>query len=681
MNFPLMQPATLPLFSQLRVEEFEPLIRRIIEENEQKIEQLAQLGEQTSWDNFVAPLEDLHNRLERAWSPVRHLHSVADSESLRAAYNVCLPLITHYYNAVSQHPGLYAGYRALHDRAEFAALDAAQQQAVHYALREFHLSGVDLPASGQARYRDLSQRIAALEAQFGENVQDCVHAWKKWVKEEAQLAGVPATTKELLREQARRENIEGWLLTLDLPAYLPVLQHAHDRALRQEIYTAYATRAASAGPHDPRWDNTAVIQELLALRHARAALLGFANHAEYALAKNMAETPRQVLDFLCDLARRAYPHGRRELAELAEFAAQRGLSGELEAWDIPYYAEALRQERHDLNREVLRPYFPAPQVLAGLFTIFQRLFAVRLHAIDHADTWHEEVRLYELRGAQEQILGWCYVDLYARKHKRGGAWMDEYCARKKDDHGVQLPVAYVNCNFPPPSNDAPALLTHEHVVTLFHEFGHAMHHLLTEVNVLSMSGIHGMPWDAVELPSQCLENWCWQPEALELFAHHYQTGEPLPKVMLDNLLNAKNFHAGMYLLRQLEFALFDMRLHTEFTPDREDGDFVQRIMDETRAEVAVVRYPAYNRMQNSFSHIFSGGYSAGYYSYLWANVLAADVFAAFEEEGVFNRATGERYVRAILSVGGACAPLEAFQTFRGRPPEFGALLRRLGLEG
>jgi len=602
---------------------------------------------------------------------------VLDSEPLRAAYNACLPKLSVYHTELGQHQGLFRAYRRIADSPEYARLDSAQRKVIDDALRDFRLSGVTLPPEQRDRYKAIMQELTQLSARFAENVLDATQAWTRHLTDETQLAGLPDSARALARQTARQRGLDGWLLTLELPSYLPVLNYADDRDLRRELYDAYCTRASDQGPNAGQWDNGPVMERILALRHELARLLGFRDYTEYSLATKMADSPDQVLAFLADLAGRAQPQAQKELAELQEFArAQSGIE-QLEAWDIGYYSEKLRQHRYHLSQEELRPYFPTTRVLPGLFAVAEKLFGIAIRPLDGVEVWHPDVRVFEIVDDAGDRRGRFYLDLYARPHKRGGAWMDGCLARRLTDEGVRPPAAYLVCNFSPPVGDDPSLLTHGEVLTLFHEFGHGLHHLLTTVNYPPVAGIHGVEWDAVELPSQFLENWCWSRDALTLLAGHYQTGEPLPEALYQRMLAARNFQAGILMVRQLEFGLFDFRLHREYDPAR--GGRVLEVLDAVRRQVAVIVPPAYNRFANAFTHIFAGGYAAGYYSYKWAEVLSADAFSAFEENGIFDVPTGERFRRSILEAGGSRPALASFVEFRGREPQIEPLLRLSGI--
>ena len=677
MTNPLLTTADLPRYAAIRPEHIESAIDRVLADNRVELERLLAAHHTYTWDTLIQPLEELEDRLNKAWSPVNHLHSVRDSEDLRAAYNACLPKLSAYYTELGQHEGLYRAYRQIADGPEYPRLDPAQRKVIDNALRDFRLSGIALPPAQRDRYKAIMQELAQLSAKFSENVLDATQGWTQHLGDEAQLAGLPESAKALARQTARQRDLDGWLLTLELPSYLPVLNYADDRELRRTLYDAYCTRASDQGPNAGQWDNGAVMERILALRHEVAQLLGFHDYSDYSLATKMADSPDQVLAFLDDLARRAQPQAQRELDELRRFAHDRFGMDDLQAWDIGYYSEKLRQHRHRLSQEELRPYFPITRVLPGLFAVAERLFGIAIHPLDPIEVWHPDVRAYEIVDGAGTQRGRFYLDLYARPHKRGGAWMDGCLPRRVLSGVTRLPVAYLVCNFAPPVDDEPALLTHNEVQTLFHEFGHGLHHLLTMIDYLPVTGIHGVEWDAVELPSQFLENWCWSREALNLLAGHYQTGVPLPEELYQRMLAAKHFQAGILMARQLEFALFDFRLHHDYDPAR--GGRVREVLDAVRQQVAVILPPAYNRFANAFTHIFSGGYAAGYYSYKWAEVLSADAFSAFEESGIFDAATGTRFRENILEVGGSRPALASFVAFRGREPRIEPLLRLSGI--
>ncbi len=679
---PLLESHELPPFSAIQAEQVEPAIRQILDQNRLLLAQLLENKQGYNWDNLVAPLEAAGDRLDQAWSPVSHLNAVCNSESLRQAYTQSLALLTDYSTELSQNSQLYQAYEAIAQSPAFAQLNQAQQQAIRHALRDFRLGGVALSGEDKKRFADIQKRLSELSTHFSNNVLDATQAWHKHLEDATALAGLPESALGQAAQAAERKGLTGYLVTLDFPSYLAVMMYADDRALRQEVYTAYVTRASAEGrkadgSSAAEWDNTELIRETLALRHQLAQLLGFNNYAERSLASKMAESCDQVLGFLQELAVKSRPLGEKDIAELRAFAADQGCT-DLQAWDASYYSEKLRQAKYNLSQEVLKPYFPVERVIQGMFTIVQRLFGIEIEAVAGVDTWHPDVRYYRVfrQGGQEEIASF-YFDLFARDNKRGGAWMADCRVRRQTAQGLQKPVAFLTCNFTPPLGDTPSLLTHDEVTTLFHEFGHGLHHMLTRIDVAAVSGINGVAWDAVELPSQFLENWCWEPEAIPLISGHYQTGEPLPQALLDKMLAARNFQSGMQMLRQLEFALFDFRLHAEYDPTQPLDP--QALLDEVRTQVAVLPAPAFNRFQNSFSHIFAGGYAAGYYSYKWAEVLSADAFSRFEEEGIFNAETGQRFLREILQEGGSREPMELFVAFRGRKPSIAALLRHSGL--
>lgn len=677
MSNPLLTTADLPNYAAIQPQHVEPALDQTLADNRAAIDQLLSAHAVYTWKNLLQPLEELEDRLNKTWSPVNHLNSVQDSDALRAAYNACLPKLSAYYSELGQHQGLYQAYRQIADGLEYAQLDPAQRKVIDDALRDFRLSGIALPPEQQIRYQEMMQKLSQLSAKFSENVLDATQEWTRHLTDQAQLAGLPESALALARQTAQQRGLEGWLLTLELPSYLPAMNYADDRSLRKELYDAYCTRASEQGPNAGQWDNGPIMEQILALRYELAQLLGFHDYAEYSLATKMAESPQKVLTFLNDLAGRAKPQAQREFAELCEFARDQFGMNDLQAWDIGYYSEKLRQRRYQLSQEELRPYFPMNRVLPGLFAVVERLFEVMIHPLDGVETWHPDVQVYEIVDALGHRRGRFYLDLYARSHKRGGAWMNGCLGRRLVNDAVRLPAAYLVCNFTPPVGNDPALLTHNEVLTMFHEFGHGLHHLLTTVNYLPVAGIHGVEWDAVELPSQFLENWCWSREALTLLAGHYQTGESLPESLYQRMQAARHFQAGMIMLRQLEFALFDFRLHREYNSAQ--GGCVQDLLDDVRRQVAVLIPPAYNRFANAFTHIFSGGYAAGYYSYKWAEVLSADAFSAFEESGIFDSATGARFRDNILQVGGSRPALSSFIEFRGREPQIEPLLRLSGI--
>ncbi len=677
MNNPLLEKHGLPPFSLIRPEHVEPAIDQVLADNRAAIAQLLTGGQAYGWENLVAPLEELSDRLRRVWSPVGHMNSVVNSPELRAAYNACLPKLSDYATELGQNDRLYQAYQSIADGPSFSALDTAQKKIITNALRDFRLSGVALPAEQKARFKEIMQELSNLNAKFEENLLDTTNAWHKHIGDEKELAGLPPTALALLAQYAQQRELDGWVVTLEFPSYIPVITYGDNRDLRREMYEAYVTRASDAGPHATQWDNTPVMEKILALRHESARLLGFNNYAEYSIAPKMARSTDEVLAFLNDLAQRSLTMARNELAEVRAYAREQHGLDELEAWDVAYYSEKLRQHRYAISKEDLKPYFPEGRVVAGMFQVVKRLYSLDIRERKDVDVWHSSVRFFDIYDESGELRGQFYLDLYARQHKRGGAWMDECVTRKRSVAGVQAPVAYLTCNFSPPVGDDPALFTHEEVLTLFHEFGHGLHHMLTKVDYPSVAGIAGVAWDAVELPSQFMENWCWHREALDLIAAHYQSDAALPDTLYQKMLAAKNYQAGMQMVRQLEFAIFDFRLHLEYDPAR--GARVYDVLDEVREQVAVMKPPSFNRFPHSFSHIFAGGYAAGYYSYKWAEVLSSDAFAAFEETSIFDRDTGLRFLSAVLEQGGSREPMELFIEFRGREPTIDALLRHSGI--
>ncbi|HAT2714959.1 oligopeptidase A [Aeromonas hydrophila] len=678
MNNPLLTMDSLPPFSQIQPDQVQPAVTQAIADCKQKISDVLAQRDPHTWDSLIAPLEEVNDRLARIWSPVSHLNSVLNSEALRAAHDACLPLLSEFQTYVGQHEGLYQAYRELAESDDFPLLSGAQRKEIQNTLRDFRLSGIGLPAEAQQRYGEIQARLSELASRFSNNVLDATQGWSKLVTDEAELAGLPQSAQAAARQLAELKGKEGWLFTLDIPSYLPVMMYADNRALRAELYEAFTTRASDQGPNAGKWDNSAIMTELLTLRRELAQLLGFANYAELSLATKMADKPEQVVNFLTDLAAKSLPQGKAELEEIRAFAAEQHGQGELAAWDLAYYAEKLKQHKFSISDEQLRPYFPASKVVKGLFEVVKRVFGMKVRERLGIDTWHPDVRFYDIFDAEDELRGSFYLDLYAREHKQGGAWMDVCLGRRyRQDGSLQKPVAYLTCNFNGPVDGKPALFTHNEVVTLFHEFGHGIHHMLTRIDVAGVAGINGVAWDAVELPSQFLENWCWESEALAFISGHHETGEPLPADLLEKMLTARNFQAAMQMLRQLEFALFDFRLHQEFDPA--SADQIPALLDEVRSQVAVMTPPAFNRFQHSFSHIFAGGYAAGYYSYKWAEVLSADAFSRFEEEGIFNPATGQSFLKNILEKGGSKEPMELFRAFRGREPQVDALLRHSGI--
>ncbi|XYK61661.1 oligopeptidase A [Serratia marcescens] len=676
----MLTPFSLPPFSAIRPEDIVPAVQSALADCRAAVERVVAQPGPFTWDNLCQPLAESDDRLSRIWSPIGHLNSVKNSPELRAAYEQALPLLSEYGTWVGQHEGLYQAYRSLKEGAAFEALSVPQRKAVDNALRDFELSGIGLSADKQQRYGEIVARLSELGSTYSNNVLDATMGWSKLITDEAELSGLPESALAQAQAMAQAKEQDGWLLTLDMPSYLPVLTYADNRALREEMYRAFATRASDQGPNAGKWDNSEVMAETLALRHELAQLLGFATYADKSLATKMAESPEQVIGFLSDLAKRARPQAEQELAQLRAFAKQHYGVDELDAWDITYYGEKQKQHLFSISDEQLRPYFPEQRVVEGLFEVVKRIYGITAKERKDVETWHPDVRFFDLFDADGELRGSFYLDLYARENKRGGAWMDDCVGSlRKADGTLQKPVAYLTCNFNRPLGDQPALFTHNEVTTLFHEFGHGLHHMLTQIDTAGVSGINGVPWDAVELPSQFMENWCWEPEALAFISGHYQSGEPLPKAMLDKLLAAKNYQAALFILRQLEFGLFDFRMHFEYSPEK--GAQILPTLAEVKKMVAVVPSPSWGRFPHAFSHIFAGGYAAGYYSYLWAEVLSADAYSRFEEEGIFNAETGKSFLDNILSRGGSEEPMALFKRFRGREPQLDAMLRHYGIKG
>jgi oligopeptidase A len=672
---PLLQDFDLPPYSSIRPEHVQPAIETVLADNRAAIAALLEQQDGTpTWQGLVLALDELGERLGRAWSPVSHLNAVCNSAELRTAYEACLPKLSEYWTELGQNRELFQVYEALASGPEAAGFDVAQKTILEHALRDFRLSGIDLPADQQERYGEIQMKLSELGSRFSNQLLDATQAWTKEVHDEAALAGLTDSAKAQMKQAAEAKGLGGWLITLEFPSYYAVMTYADDRALREEVYTAYSTRASDQGPNAGQHDNGPVMAEILVLRQELARLLGFAHFSDLSLATKMAESTDQVLGFLRDLAKRSKPFAAKDLEELRTFAAERNVA-DLQSWDVGYFSEKLREQRYSISQETLRAYFPIDKVLSGLFAIVQRLYGIEIRELSGFDTWHPDVRLFEI-SENGQHVGRFFFDLYARSNKRGGAWMDGARDKRRSAKGELIsPVANLVCNFTPAVGEKPALLTHDEVTTLFHEFGHGLHHLLTRVEHAGASGINGVAWDAVELPSQFMENWCWEPEGLALISGHYQTGEPLPQDLLDKMLAAKNFQSGLMMVRQLEFSLFDFELHATHG----DGRSVLDVLEAIRGEVAVMRPPAFNRFANSFAHIFAGGYAAGYYSYKWAEVLSADAFSRFEEEGVLNPATGRAFREAILARGGSQEPMVLFVDFRGREPSIDALLRHSGL--
>lgn len=677
MTNPLLEKLKLPHFADIKVSDIEPAINEILEKNTKKIDALLEAQSSYSWDNLVHPIELMDDHLSRVWSPISHLNSVMNNDEWRTAYSNCLPKLSEYSTAMGQNKTLYLAYRSIKESPEFTQLETSQQKIIDNALRDFELSGVALSEEKKQRYMEISQNLSSLTNQFEENLMDATNAWSKLVLDKSELSGLPESAMDLLRQTAQQKEKEGWMLTLEFPCYMAIMTYADNRDLRYEIHHAFVTRASDQSNGEQSWDNTQIMNDIVGLRQEKAQLLGFESYAHLSLATKMAEQPKDVLDFLNQLADRSLPMAKKDFAALGEFALEQGHKGDLESWDTAYYSEKLREERYQFSQEEVKPYFPVNRVLRGMFAVVEKLYGLNISEVKGVDTWHKDVQFFTITDESGVLRGGFFIDLFARPHKRGGAWMDECVARFKKEEGVQIPVAYLTCNFTPPIGDDPSLLTHGEVETLFHEFGHGLHHMLTKVDYLSVSGINGVEWDAVELPSQFMENWCWQADVMALISGHYKTGELLPNDIFEKMLAAKNFQSGMQMVRQIEFSIFDFRVHLEY--GKTNSTQIYDILAEVRALVSVVKTPEFNRFPNGFSHIFAGGYAAGYYSYKWAEVLSSDAFSLFEEKGVFDEQTGRSFLHNILEKGGSDDALELFTAFRGRKPTIDALLKHSGI--
>ncbi len=679
---PLLDFSGLPRFAEIKPKHVAPAIEQLLDENRALVTRLLADDVPSTWDDFVLPMEDANERLSRAWGPVGHLNAVMNSPELREAYNATLPKITQYYAELGQNLALFKKFKALRDSAEFETLSGARKKVIENELRDFRLGGAELPEDKKARYLEVQERLAELSSRFSDNLLDATNAWTLVIEDKAELSGLPDDVLQAAQEAAKAAGkpvlsaVEGsgWMFTLKAPSYMPVMQYADNRALREKMYRAYATRASEFG--DAKLDNSPLMDEIVKLRGEEAALLGFANYGELSLASKMAETPQQVVQFMRELAQRARPFAEKDLAELREFARNELNLPELHSWDIGYASEKLREKRYAFSEQEVKQYFPEDAVLPGMFRLVETLYGLSI-AQASAPVWHESVRFFDIRDAGGKLVGQFYLDLYARNSKRGGAWMDDVITRRRKAEGIQTPVAYLNCNFSAPVGGKPALFTHDEVITLFHEFGHGLHHLLTEVEDLGVSGINGVEWDAVELPSQFMENFCWEWDVVRGMTRQADTNEQLPRALFDKMLAAKNFQSGLQTLRQIEFSLFDMLMHSSF--ESGGNKTILQLLDEVRAEVAVLMPPDFNRFPHSFSHIFAGGYAAGYYSYKWAEVLSADAYSLFEEHGVLNPDIGARFRAEVLAMGGSRGAMESFTAFRGREPSIAALLRHNGL--
>ncbi len=694
MNNPLLANTILPLFPQIKPEHVVPAIDQLLADARATVEKCLQTAQNYTWSNLVEPLENADDRLGKAWSPVSHMNAVINSDALRDAYNACLPKLSAYSTEMGQNEALFKAYQYIADSPEYTALSVAQQKIISNALRDFKLSGIGLDAEKKQRYKEINQELSQLASNFEEHVLDATNAWTKLITDETELTGLPPNALAQAKQTAEQAGKTGWMITLQFPSYHAVMTYADNRELRQEHYEAFATRASDQGPHAGKWDNSDIMERILALRHEKAQLLGYKNYAELSLATKMAEKPEEVIHFLEDLAEKSLPQAQKDLAELRAFAEEHYGIKDLQSWDLGYFSEKMRQHFYRLSQEEVKAYFPITRVLPGLFAVVEKLYGLKITEIDFFESWHPDVRFFQIHDKDNELRGQFYLDLYARPKKRGGAWMDDCVGRKKTNGSIQTPVAYLTCNFTPPiardgvsaaagrelglpAGDEPALLTHDEVTTLFHEFGHGLQHMLTKIDYLGVSGINGVEWDAVELPSQFMENWCWEKESLQMLSGHYQTGEKLPDALFSKMLAAKNFQSGMMMVRQLEFSLFDFRIHQDYNPAL--GGRIYETLEQVRSQVAVVKPPKSNRFPHSFGHIFAGGYAAGYYSYKWAEVLSSDAFSLFEEKGIFNQDAGKSFLNNILEAGGSQDAMELYVKFRGRKPTIDALLRHNGI--
>ncbi len=667
----------LPQFSNIKIPKIESQLTEILSENRAEINRLLDKNTDYNWDNLFRPFEDLDDRLHHFWGPISHMHAVVSSAPLREAYQKCLPLLSAYSSEMGHNHRLFSAVKSIASSKKYNHLSLAQQKIIDNDLIDFKLAGVDLPKNEQILHAKLCQELSELTNKFEENILDATQAWHYHVTDEEKLSGLPELAIAAAKQLAEDKKKPGWLFSLEAPSYLAVMMHADSRDFRKSMYHAYCTRASDQGPNAGQFDNSSVMKEILKKRLELARLLGFSNFAEYSLARKMVKKTEQVLDFLNDLVTAALPKAKEEFRELQDFAKTLGTDS-LEAWDVPYFSEKLSEHRYAISEETLRPYFPETHVINGLFTIVQKLFSIRAEKIAHFDTWHKDVQCFALHDADDKVISYLYMDLYARENKRGGAWMDELQTRRKlSDGEIQLPIAFLVCNFSRPLDGKPALLTHEEVLTLFHECGHSLQHMLTKIDYAGVSGLRGIPWDAIEIASQFLENWAWEKSGIDLISSHFETHKPLSDELFSKMHRAKNFQTAMQMVRQLEFSLFDFRLHLEFNPEVHNQ--VQTILNEIRAQISVIPLPIFNRFQHGFSHIFAGGYAAGYYSYKWAELMAADAFSLFLENGIFDRATSQKFQNTFLESGGAVEPMALFIEFRGREPEIDALLHQSGI--
>ena len=672
---PLLDFSGFPRFQEIQTAHIESALDSILKQNRRQIEELLTAATVPDWSNFIMPMEEINDRLERMWTVVSHLHSVKDSEQLRQVYQLCLPKLSAYVTELGQNERLFEKTRDIYHRDRPFVLNQAQRKALENSLRDFHLSGIGLEAAQQGEFRKICSELSQLSNLFSQNLQDATDGWKLHITDQDDLAGLPDSVIAVAVDEARKVDQDGWVFTLQAPCYVPFMTYADSAELRKKMYRAYVTRASDIGPNGGRWDNSEIMKRILMLRTKMARSLGFRCYADYSLATKMASSVNQVENFLQELACQVKSVARDERDELEEFALAEFGCTELNAWDYPWYSEKLKQKKFGFSEEVLRQYFPVPHVLCGLFEIANRLFGIRVEQEPISQVWHPDVRFFRVVDRDETTRGYFFVDLFSREAKQGGAWMTDAVGRRRLQSGLQLPVSFLTCNFSKPVGHGPVLLAHEEVITLFHEFGHGLHHLLSRIDVAEVAGINGVPWDAVELPSQLLENWCWERDALHLLGAHVKTGDRIPDELIEKMNRSKNFQSAMAMLRQIELSLFDLRIHAHT-----DGCDIQQVADTVRREVAVARRPTFDRYQHGFSHIFTSGYAAGYYSYKWAEVLSADAYSLFEEKGIFDRETGQWFLETILEKGGSEDPMDLFKLFRGRGPTIEALLRHSGIK-
>ena len=688
---PLMDFSGFPRFRDIEPDHIVPAVDKVLQENREKISELLNDETPPTWENFIMPMEELDDRLEKVWTPVSHLNSVMNNKDIQNAYQSCLGDLSEYSTELGQNKALFKKIKMIEKVLSNGEVDEvstvnspdhslslrAKRKSIKNDLRDFKLSGIDLDTDNKQRYREIVSELSQLSNQFSQNIQDSTDDWSLYVSDEADLEGLPENVRSMAYDEAEKNDMEGWLFNLQYPFFQPFISYAENRELREEIYRAFATRASEIGPGAGKWDNTEIMTSILRLRAEKAQILGFRNYAEYSLETKMANDVMEVEQCLLQLSAKSKSSAEKEVIELEQFAKDEYGFAEILPWDYSWLSEKLRQKRYDFSEEALRPFFPLPKVMSGMFDIVNRLFGIEIHMDEGPQLWHEDVQFFKVLGSNGDLFGHFYVDLFARQAKQGGAWMTDAIGRRKTNKGIQFPVAFLTCNFSKPTGDGPSLLTHDEVTTLFHEFGHGLHHLLTRVEVAGVSGINGVPWDAVELPSQFLENWCWEREALDLISGHVVTGEPIPNDLLEKMHRARNFQSAMQIQRQVEFSLFDLRVHKEV--ESITGERVQHILNDVRDQVAVVEAPGFNRFQHGFAHIFAGGYAAGYYSYKWAEVLSSDAFSLFEENGIFDKKTGAAFKACILEKGGSEEPSRLFINFRGRKPDIAALLRHSGL--